>query len=1153
MATDFSPDRELIKQARKCPDCNFENPEGMKFCVNCGVPLYSVCSSCSCISPIQFKFCGNCGTLLVPDQARDGLANIQKYIPSYLAEKIQQSRDHVEGERKNVTVVFADISGFTSMAETHDPEEASAIATICHTMMGKIVYKYEGVVDKIVGDGLMAIFGVSTHEDDPERAILAAIEMQQEMQELSEKLKKSMDISLGLGIGINTGMVVIGDIGTNLRLDYTVIGDVVNTASRLQEEAETGEILVTQETYQRADHFFDFKSLKPIYVKGKNQPIQAYKVIRQKEKPSIEHETGGLKAPLIGRDKEFALCTQVLKQLVAGKGGTMLITGEAGLGKSRIAKEFRDYVNSHDVTWLEGRCASLSRSINYWVFADALKNYFGIKNRDDIVRIRRKIKKKKSMENVEASVIPTISFLLSSESKTESGSDDLPDFEKKLRLFTVIRDVLAAESQIRPLILVLEDLHWADEHSIELLFFLMDELAQHRVTFVCIYRPPIAGEADTRAIQKLEEHYLESSSDSSEKYTRIVLEPLSSDDSRMLLDSLLVAEELPIEIKELVLGKSSGNPLYLEEITKSIIDDGAIEQCDGKWRAVKELEDIAVPSTIQGVIMSRIDRLEEKPKHVLQCASVIGSSSQYDLLSYLVNEGMPPAILHLPGNSGRTDQVESFEELWRYGDTDRIRGMQAETGNIQNNSSDLDEHLEKLEKMGFVSREESGEITFRHLLIQDVAYSTILIRRRKELHEMICRYIEEVHSDRLDEFYEILAYHYIKSNNTEASLSYLIKAGDKNRNSYTGSAESALRYFHRGLNILEDSSLKDDDRMTYKHSIHNGIGEAYKDLGKYEMALSSFETVFSIAEHTRDRNMKAEALRQIANSKTQLGKWEAALENYKQSLAIGGDYTQMGLVYICIGDGYFRKGELNEAMEHFQEALKIGQKSGDLRVIGDASNGLGTLASIRHDFDEAIRDYQVSLNSYNKLGESHYVAQTYLNLGVTHFKKDEIDIADSYYEESLKISERCGYSRLTAYIYLNRAEVYIGQLKLDKAITFCERAFQMLRTLEDNWALAEGYKLYGMIYRRRRVYQSASKAFHTSLKVSEECGNLPNMAEVHCELGLMYKEERILQKALEHFSQSREIFEELDITEEIQNIDAHLTEITPSQAAVSAM
>jgi len=1097
----------------KCPDCNFDNPEGMRFCGYCGVPLSNICPSCSYSNPVQFRFCGNCGILLTPPQTPDDLAKIQKYIPSYLAEKIRQSKGRIESERKNVTVVFADISGFTHMAETHDPEEASAVVTICHTVLGKIIYKYEGVVDKIVGDGLMAIFGVPTHEDDPERAILAAMEMQQGMKMLSQELRESMDISLGLSIGINTGIVVIGDIGTDLRLDYTVMGDVVNTAERLQEEAEPGEILVTQKTYQRAAHCFDFQALEPVSVRGKSQPVHAYKVIRRKEEPLRTRGIEGLKAPLIGRDEEFTLCKQAVDQLAMGKGGTLLITGEAGFGKSRLAEELKEYAGSRNITWLEGKCVSYSRSINYWVFVDALKNYFDIGSKDDATEIESKIRKKKKLiDNVGEGIISTIGSLLSPKLKAESVADDLAESERKLRIFTAVRDVLVEESQLKPLILVLEDLHWADELSIELLFFLMKELSQYEVTLVCIYRPPIAGEPDTYPVQRLEEDYSVTASPNS---TRIVLNPLSSKDSDMLLQSLLAAENLPSEMKKLILDKAGGNPLYLEEVIRAIIDDEAIEHRDGKWLAVKELEDIEVPKTIQGVIMARIDKLKEEPKHVLQCASVIGRSFEYDPLSHLVAE-----------SSERAGEGEGF-------------------GEPREPDPVLDEHLEKLEKMGFISRHGSreGVFRFRHVLIQDVTYSTILKRRRKELHEMIGHYIEQAHLHRLDEFYEILAYHYSNSSNTQASLSYLVKAGSKNRQN---SAESALRYFHKALDILDNSSLTDDDYILYKHDIYSGLGDAYSELSKNEIALSSFETVLGVAEEAEDDCMKAEALRKIAGNKDRMGDWEAALEAYEESLAIVlnlGDLTQMGLIYNNIGYGYFERGDLDEAMKYFQKALRIGEQSGDLRLISDASNGLGALASIRHDFDEAIRHYQVSLRGYKEVGESHFEAQTYLHLGVTHFKKNEVEIADRYYEDSLRISEKCGYSRLIAYTYLNRAEVYLWQSDLDRATNFNNKAFQILHTLDDKWGRAEGYKFYGMIYRRQRDFHSAEDAFRTSLEVSKECEYLPNMAEVYCEMGLMYKEEGRLQESLEHFGMSREIFEELDITEEAQKIERYITEI----------
>lgn len=1088
----------------------------MKFCGQCGNPLSRLCSNCNYSNPSQFRFCGNCGTSLESHQPDSSNSEIQKYIPTYLAEKIRQSKGRIEGERKNVTVIFADISGFTALAEICDPEEAASIINACHAVLGKLVYKYEGIVDKIIGDGLMAIFGIPVHEDDPERAILAAIEMQQEMGDLTQEFEKSMGINLGLSIGINTGMVVVGDIGTDLRLDYTIIGDVVNTAFRMQENAKSGEILVTQETYNRASHCFDFEILDTIRVRGKSQPLSVYKLVCQKEKSLKTRGIDGLNSPLIGRDIEFNKCKKTVERLVADKGGTLLITGDAGLGKSRLVAELRKYARSSDSLWLEGKCVSYSRSINYWVFIDAFRDYFGAKGDADIAEIGRIIRKNDFMDGIEDSAISTIASLLSAKSKNGRISDDLDETEKKRRIFIAVKDVLSAISQSKPLVLVLEDLHWADELSMELLLFLEDELRDSRIAFVCAYRPEI-GDMDSWPVQSLEKECWYGRSAASDRTSRIVLNPLSNTDSNMLLSSLLAEENLPIEFKGLILDKAGGNPLYLEEVIRAIIDDRAIEQRNGRWLAMKNVEDIDVPSTIQGVIMARIDKLEEFPKHILQCAAVIGRSFEYAVLLYMLNEHVALDSLH--------DEGDAIQEC-----------------------------LIELEKMGFISHEDDdSDFRFRHVLIQEVAYSTILKRRRRELHEVICHYIEKANRDCLSDFYEILAYHYSHSNNTESALSYLIKAGNKNMKAYAGSAENALRNFHKALGILDGIDLPDDRGGIFRQDIYYGIGEVYKDLGHNDRALSSFETLLHVAEQREDRAMKANALRQIGNNKSQSGDWEAAQEAYMESLFIAqelDDLPKMGFAYTGLGYGYFDRGELDEAMKNFKRALEIGKRCGELLLIGDASDGLGTIASIRHDFDGAIKYYQVSLGSYKKAQESHYEAQIYHNLGITHFKKEELAIADKYYEETLGISEKCDYIRLTAYTYLNRVELFLRKSDLDRARDFCIKAFQMLRTLEDKWAIAEGYKFYGMIHRCQKNYKSAREAFETSLQVSAECEHMSNVAEVYCEMGLMCAKEGMQKEALDCLEKSRLGFKELDIIEELQKVEKFMDEIRQEKVLV---
>ncbi|MDQ1318447.1 MAG: hypothetical protein QG588_2109, partial [Candidatus Poribacteria bacterium] len=757
----------------KCPDCDFNNPEGMRFCGYCGVPICNICPECGYGNPVQSNLCGKCGIPLVPLLGLDALAKIQKYIPFNLADKTHRPKNHTVGERKIVTVIFADISGFTSMAEMRDPEEVSAIVNTCHTMLGNIVYKYDGVVDKIIGDGLMALFGISSRENDPERAILASIEMQQGMKDLSKKLEEKMDVSIGLSIGINTGMVFIGDIGNNLHLDYTVMGDVVNTASRLEGKAESGEILVAQQTYQKTCHCFDFEELEPVRVKGKKQPVNVYKVIQKKEKTLRERGIVGLNSPLIGRNEEYAICKQHVDQLISGKGGTLLITGEAGLGKSRLTEELKEYAKSQDIVCLGSRGVSHSRLTNYWVFMELLKNYFEIKGNDDEIEIRDKINKKQFIENVGSNIISNISLLLSPNLRDEGVDSNLTESEKKLTVFNALKVLLAAESQQKPIILVLDDIHWVDELSIELLLFLIDSLSQHRILFVCIYRPPIEDEEDTRHIQKLENELSHSSSTASIEYTKIALTPLSSNDSQKLLESLLAVESLPSELKRLILDKASGNPLYLEEVIRTIIDDKAIEYRNERWVVAKEVENIRIPGTIQDIIMSRIDSLEEETKNILQCASVIGRSFDYNILSYLVTEDKTSTIPQLPERFVSQKMLEIQESI----------------SVPQNRNYFLDQHLDELEKMDFIYRDESTGNTFKfkHILIQDIVYDMLLIERRKKLHEIVGRSIEKFNSHSLEDLYEILAYHYSNSNNAKLAVLYLAKSGDKNRKSISGS------------------------------------------------------------------------------------------------------------------------------------------------------------------------------------------------------------------------------------------------------------------------------------------------------------------------------------------------------------------------------
>lgn len=1066
-------------------------------------------------------------------QNSNDLAYMPRRMPSYLAEKIQQLGSHIVGERRNVTVVFSDISGFTSMAEQRDPEEVAAIAKICHTMLGRIVYEYEGVVDKIVGDGLMAIFGIPTRENDPERAILAAIEMQQVMQGFFQELQKSMGTSLGLSIGINTGLVIIGDLGNEFLMDYTVIGDVVNTASRVEERAASGEILITYDTYQRTAHSFDFQPLEPVQLRGKSQPLRLYRVIGKKEKPLSSRGIKGLNSPIIGRDEELAKCKDIVDRLINGEGGTLLIAGEAGVGKSRLVAELKEYAKTQEAISIEGKCLPYSRSINYFVFVDALRSYFHLESSDDPTEMMGKIEASLRSNGVAESTILNMDSLLSPQLQRELDSGLQNESDKKIQIFSAVEDVFASAARSKPLMIVLDDLHWADELSIELLISLINNLWNSRIIFVCVYRPSLPDEQNDSPAYKLEGEQFHNAVNPKVKYVRIALSPLSGEASSDLLESLLTTEELPLDMKELILGKAAGNPFYLEEVIRSVIDDKAIEKRDGKWLAVKELEDIKVPGSVQDVIMARLDRLDEESKNVLRCASIVGRSFDYDLLLYLITggiESITPEILQ----DLESDLLGKLSQsALKY---QKSRSIHRTYDQI------LNKNIEKLVEMGFISPEEDQGYSFgfRHALIQDVAYNSILIKRRRQLHELVGKYLEEKYSNRLDEFLDTIAYHYSNSNNKDSAISYLIEAGRKSMKSFSGSAQGALRYFQQADEILDNVTIKRDDKAVYGKKISIGKGEAYNDLGQAEEALVCFEKVLDLSEKTEDFTGMAEVLRQIANNKAQMGDWDAGLKAYQQSLNIAkdlGDLPQMGFVYNAIGYGYFVKGEYDEAMKYFQEALRIGKQANDHSLMGDASNCLGMIDSVRGELDKAIQHYHDSLISYKDLGESHYEAQAYQNLGIAHFKKGEMELADKYYDDSLKISEKCGYARLKAYTYLNKAELYLSLSSPEKATEICELAFHILHTLNDGPALAEGYKLYGKIYKSQRLLKPAEEAFLTSLKISAESSSITNLAEVNYEIGMMYKDEGMTQKALQYLNESKRIFEELGMTDEVQKIE----------------
>ena len=722
-----------------CPKCQFENREGVKFCEECGAKLELDCPACKAYIPPGRKFCGECGYNLIPaKKISEKKSETESLTFPPAAEKPSSDDIPIEGERKHVTVLFSDLTGYTAMSEKLDPEEVKEITSRIFSDISKIVANYDGFIEKYAGDAVMAIFGVpKVHEDDPIRAIKAAREIHQLVDSISPAVENKIGQSISMHTGINTGLVVTGEVNV-ARGTHGVAGDTINLASRLSNLAKPGEILIDGDTCRQAKAHFAFERLKPIKVKGKTHAISLFRVRAGKEKVRRRGiAIQGISSPLIGLDAEFMAIKGCMNRVLDGQGGILLVIGEAGLGKSRLMTEIQNHFSKEGrgtyLTRLEGRTLSYGQGISYWPFQEILRQYAGINEDDNDIEASQKfVSRITELFAADTNeILPYLASLLTLHQKKEYSTQvkNLDGEAMARHVFLSSRRFFERVSQNQPLVLVFEDLHWADKSSMLLLEHLLPLVSQVPLLICGISRtdPKIPATRLREAAIK----------DYETRYTEIHLTPLSKGEIAQLMRNLLEIENLPPRMVEMIVRKSEGNPFFLEEIMRSLIDRRGVERdpSTGQWRATSVIETITIPDTIQGVIAARVDRLDKELKQVLRSASVIGRRFLY-------------RVLHA----------------------------------IEQTVQEMDGYLDALQAMELIREKQripEVEYIFKHALVQEVTYESILLQKRRELHAQVAHAIETLFSNRLEEFYSMLAHHYAQAEVWEKAQKYLLEAGDQ--------------------------------------------------------------------------------------------------------------------------------------------------------------------------------------------------------------------------------------------------------------------------------------------------------------------------------------------------------------------------------------
>ena len=720
-----------------CPNCQFDCLPDYAFCPKCGNPL-----SAAPETP-------------VPTTTEWIAERLQRLVGREYAARLLGTQGQVGWERRTVTIMFSDIKGSTAMAEDLDPEDAMEIMDGAFDLLIEPVYRYEGTLARLMGDAVLAFFGAPiAHEDDAERACRAALDIVEGAGKYAARLQQERGITgFNVRVGINTGLVVVGEVGSDLRVEYTAMGDVVNLASRLESAAEPGTVLVSEDTYRLIAPMFETAALGPIEVKGRSEPVPAYRVLAVKELPSKPRGIPGLESRLVGRQAEFAALRETLERLQAGAGGVVTIVGEAGIGKSRLVAEARK--GASQLRWVQGRCMSYGMSIAYLPWLDMLRGLLGLAAEDSPAKVRTGIQEQiRSLSPGQFDeVYPYLAAVLSLplETEVEARLTQLDGQRLKASTFRAVERLLTSAARHGPLVLVAEDLHWADPTSVELLESLLPLTEQVDLLLICVFRPE--REHDAWRLREM------AARDYGCRHTDLWLEPLSATESEMLVGNLLRLEDLPEKLKGQIQERAEGNPFYLEEVLRSLIDEGAItqEEGTGQWVATRDVADIAIPDTLQGVLLARIDRLQDETKRVLQMAAVIGRLFLCRVLVQLAHE-----------------------------------------------ERDLEGDLRMLQREGLVqelTRQPYLEYIFKHEMTREAAYNSLLKKDRRAFHQKVAQALERLYQDRLEELVGLLAHHWERAGDVERATACLLRAGDRAR--LVHAHHEAADFYQRALAFLK--------------------------------------------------------------------------------------------------------------------------------------------------------------------------------------------------------------------------------------------------------------------------------------------------------------------------------------------------------------
>ena len=1005
------------------------------------------------------------------------------------------------------------------MAEKLDPEDIHEIMDGCFKILMDQIHKYEGTINQFTGDGVMAIFGAPlAHEDHAQRACHSSLAIQTSLVEYGDKINRDLNIDFKMRIGINSGHVVVGAIGDDLRMDYTAMGDTTNLASRLENLAAPDSIMVSEKTFKLTRDFFEFKPLDRLHIKGKENPQQAYELLKTSAITTrIEASKAKGFTKFVGRKNPMGAINGALEKATSGSGQVVGVVGEAGVGKNRLILEFRKTLPKDEYTILEGRCIHFGNSIAYLPIIEILKRYFQITEADAEPAIKQKMLSKLSWldEKLQPS-LPPLQDVLSLSVEDQNYSNCKPK-HKKNKIFESIRALLILESQNKPLVLVIEDLHWIDETSERLLDYIIGRIDSTPILIILLYRPEYSHQWGSKTY-----------------YSKIGLGQLTSQSSAKLIRAILYDCDIAPELEALILNRSGGTALYIEELTHSLMEDKSIKREKNQCFLAIAPQDIEIPDTLQGIIAARIDRIEENLKRIMQVASVIGREFVFRLLQSI---------------TGMREELKSYL---------------------------LD--LQILEFIYEKSLSPELEYIFKHALTREVAYNSLLLKKRKEFHARIGESIEEIYAGRLEEYYEILAYHYTKGEHPEKAFLYLKLSGEKSTRNH--SLSEAIRFYKQALNKLnklpvtdeskkeklqvllsmsvplrvagypEDSlyflkegeslakELRDEKTLANFYSI---IGNLYGARGKVRLAQNYGEHCFEQAQKIQDVEFMAPAAYDLCNVYMLIGEYSkliaiapGIIQILEETKRKSEFFSRPDNVYseICgyYGGSLGMLGNIEEGKEFCEKGLQHAIEIGDLRTMGFSENLYGYLHVLIGEWHLAIDRLQNCIKYFEEAKWLWPLSIACSGLAYANSFLGNYENTYEYLEKVHKLRRESPIELFSSFQYALIATAYMNLEDLESSGKYIDTALSIAERNTEKHVQGLSLIILGKIYAKTDSSQieKAEGCIRQGITLLEKMNIRPHYATGYFDLGCLYtdigqkyKASKTLKKAEKHFQEMK--------------------------------